>query len=759
MLGGPILIPRFGEGGKQPWYNGKDQTFFFFSYEGLRLRQPTFAITDVPALSARQAAPVSIRPFLNAFPLPTGAPRTNNFAEFAVGFSNPLSFDATSVRVDHHVNDKLILFGRYNHSPSESIQRGVLSGSLNNLDRLRIKTQTLTGGATLLLNAKTIAELRANYSHNADAREFSLDSFGGAAPPADSILFPAFASSEDANLSFTLFGGRSTAFRVGRNLKNLQRQLNFVNSLSLVNGSHEFKLGADFRRLSPSLGPRVYGQTVTFLTGVNGALTGRASSVNVQSQTGPVLPIFLNFSFYGQDNWKLSKRLSVTYGLRYEINPPPSEANDKDPATLLQIDDPHTFALAPPGQPLWHTTYNNFAPRIGINFQLSQSPGRETVVRGGYGIFYDLGSGVGGDAFLNYPYSGLRTLANVIFPLLSAADAAPPSLGLPITKFFVFDPELKLPYTHQWNLATEQSLGKNQTISVSYVGALGRRLLRQELLAGSLLSGNPLFTTFSQVSLVRNTASSDYHALQVRFQRRLTNNFQALSYYTYSHSIDTASNDSSQFGPTLVLNTSRDRASSDFDIRHTFNVALTYDLPTPDIGKFGKSVLGNWTIDTIIAARSATPVDVTSTRDAGFGTIALRPDLIQGVPLYLSDTNVGGGKRFNRAAFRIPTELRQGTLGRNVLRGFPMFQTDLGFGRRFKLSEAFNLEFKTEFFNLFNHPNFGDPIGNLNNTAGFGTSIQMYSKSLGSGGTLGGLNPLYQVGGSRSVQFSLRAGF
>jgi hypothetical protein len=119
VLGGPILIPRFGEGGKQPWYNGKDRTFFFFSYEGLRLRQPTFAITDVPALSARQAAPLSIQPFLNAFPRPTGAPRTNNFAEFAAGFSNPSSFDATSLRIDHNINEKVMLFGRYNNSPSE----------------------------------------------------------------------------------------------------------------------------------------------------------------------------------------------------------------------------------------------------------------------------------------------------------------------------------------------------------------------------------------------------------------------------------------------------------------------------------------------------------------------------------------------------------------------------------------------------------------------------------------------------------------
>ncbi len=758
VLGGPLLLPRFGEDGRQPWYNGRGRMFFFFSYEGLRLRQPLFAITDVPALSARQAAPAGIQPFLNAFPRPTGPARANNFAEFAAGFSNPSSFDATSLRIDHHVNEKLILFARYNNSPSESVQRGILSTSLNTLDRLSVKTQTLTAGATVLLSPSMVAELRANYSHNFADKSSELDSFGGATVPADAVLFPSFASSADSTFTFRLVGGTSVALTSGRGLKNLQRQLNLVNSLSVVSGSHDLKFGFDFRRLSPSLGPRVYSQSVTFFTGVNGALSGRASSVNIQSQIGPVLPIYLNFSIYGQDNWKLTRRLSLTYGLRYEINPPPSEANDRHPATLLQIDDPKTFALAPSGRPLWKTTYNNFAPRVGVHFQLSGEPGREAALRGGYGIFYDLGSGVGGQAFINFPYTGLRTLSNVLFPLTSASDMAPPAVGFPLLQLFAFDHNLKLPYTHQWNLAIEQSLGKNQTVSASYVAAVGRRLLREEVFAGAILSGNPLFSAFSTVPVTRNAATSDYHSFQLKFQRRLTKNVQALSHYTWSHSIDTASNESTQFAPAVILDPNRDRGSSDFDVRHSFNAAVAYDLPTPRIGSFGKSILGGWTIETIVAGRSATPVDVTTFRDVGFGGILLRPDLVEGVPLYLNDNNVAGGMRFNPAAFRTTTQPRQGTLGRNVLRGFRFFQTDLGLARRFDLTDALKLEFKAEFFNLFNHPNFGDPIGSLTDSR-FGTSFRMFGRGLGTGGTLGGLNPLYQVGGPRSVQLSLKLRF
>lgn len=759
VLGGPLFIPRFGEGGKELWYNGKDRTFFFFSYEGLRLRQPSFAITQVPSLNARQAAPAGIRPYLNAFPRPTGPALTNNFAEFAAGFSNPSSFDATSLRIDHHVSPTLILFGRYNNSPSESLQRGVLSTSLNNLDFLRLKTQTLTGGATMVLSSGAVNELRANYSHNSAIRSFSLDSFGGATVPDDSILFPAFASSNESSLTFTLSGGRSSQLRVGRNLENLQRQVNIVDNLAVVRGAHNFKFGVDFRRLSPSIAPRLYGQLVA-VAGVNGALQGRATSVNVQSQTGPVVPIYLNFSFFGQDNWRIKRRLTLTYGLRYEINPPPSEASGKEPATLVQIDDPRTFALAAPGQPLWKTTYNNFAPRFGVHFQLSQTPGRETALRGGYGIFYDLGTGVGGQAFISFPFSGLRRLANITFPLVSAADVSAPPIGtLPIVQLDTADPDLKLPYTHQWNVAVEQSLGKNQTISASYVAALGRRLLRQAQFAGAILSGNPIFSSLTRVFITSNGATSDYHSLQVSFQRRLTNRLQALSYYNWSHSIDTASSESAQFGPTLILDPNRDRGAADFDIRHSFNLALTYDLPTARIGKLGRAIFGDWTVDTIVAAHSGTPVDVTTFRDIGFGFITLRPDLIQGVPLYLDDPNVAGGRRFNPAAFKVPTQPRQGTLGRNVLRGFSLYQVDLGLGRNFKVSDALSFEFKAEFFNLFNHPNFGDPNGDFDSLATFGQSQRMYGRSLGSGGTLGGLNPLYQVGGPRSVQMSLKMRF
>lgn len=325
------------------------------------------------------------------------------------------------------------------------------------------------------------------------------------------------------------------------------------------------------------------------------------------------------------------------------------------------------------------------------------------------------------------------------------------------------DPDLKLPYTYQWNGTIEQSLGGNQTLSASYVGAVGRRLIRGE----TIRNPNPNFTN---VSVARNTATSDYHALQLQFQRRLSRGVQAVASYTWSHSIDNASGDSNQTTstPSGRIDPQFDRGASDFDIRQAATGAVTYNLPTPDLGSVPNAILHNWSVDTIFTARSATPINVIYGRDLGFGSFSFRPDLVAGIPLYINDPLVGGGRRLNTNAFAAPTIARQGTLERNALRGFPIYQIDLALRRQFKFTETFNLQLKAEFFNIFNHPNFADPNGSLGSfSAGqlirsgtFGVSTSMLGRSLGSGGgAAAGFNPLYQVGGPRSIQLSLKINF
>ena len=172
-------MPRFGEGGRAV-SERKDRTFFFFSYEGLRLRLPNTGITSVPSLAARNNAPAAIQPLLNAFPRPNGPDLGNNLASFNSTFSNPSSLDATSLRIDHTVSPKLTLFGRYNHSPSESSIRG--SGrSLSTIGNSNYETRTLTGGV-VWLSGSASNDLRVNYSRNSGESVFFQDNFGGAVP-------------------------------------------------------------------------------------------------------------------------------------------------------------------------------------------------------------------------------------------------------------------------------------------------------------------------------------------------------------------------------------------------------------------------------------------------------------------------------------------------------------------------------------------------------------------------------------------------
>ena len=795
VLGGPVLLPRFGEGGRQPWFNGKNSTFFFVSYEGLRLRLPQSRGADVPSLAARQAAPDAVKPILSAYPLPNGPNRIgtngqpNGLAVFNASFSNPSNLDTTSVRIDHTPNTRLTFFGRYNYSTSSITERGQggVSGlTVNNLAHFAVTTETLTGGATFSFTPNINSELRLNYSRNTGRSFFELDDFGGATIPPNSLFFPAGTSPERDIWNLFLIGGSNVQLQIGTNAENLQRQFNAVGNLSVVADAHQLKFGVDYRRLSPVVQPQNYLQFVQFNSlGTPGAITQPAGSMlsgsipfaQIQSSPGARFPLFTNLSLYGQDNWRMTRRLSLTYGLRWELNLPPTENSGHPPATLIGLDNPATATLAPPGTPLWNTSYTNFAPRFGVVYQLVQKPGRETVLRGGAGIFYDLGYGSIVNAFGNaYPYGTTKQLFGVTFPL-SAANAAPATA--PTLNFLhVFEPDIKTPRTYQWNFSVEQSLGKDQTLTASYVAALGRELLRQDTLFGPPNGTlNPAVfppgPPTAQVFVTRNTATSDYHAFQAQFQRRLARGLQALASYTWAHSIDIASNDSVNLNtPAARIDPRTDRGSSDFDVRHAFSSAVTYDIAPLLKDPIGKSIFRNWSVDALFTARSATPVNITrSITLPGIGSVIGRPDLIEGIPLYIDDPSAPGGRRFNNARvtipgnpnpqigpFRTPFPLRQGNFGRNVLRGFPVYQLDLGVRRQFNFSDQVNLQFKTEFFNIFNYPNFGDPVGTLASTT-FGLSTAMLGRSLGNGGTLGGFNPLYQIGGPRSIQFSLRLGF
>jgi hypothetical protein len=352
-----------------------------------------------------------------------------------------------------------------------------------------------------------------------------------------------------------------------------------------------------------------------------------------------------------------------------------------------------------------------------------------------------------------FPYVQQKTITDTSFPLTAANAAQPPFTTMPPVSYLaVVDPDHVLPRTYEWNAALEKTLGKSDVVTVTYVGAAGRKLMRQDI----YYAPNPSFT--GEFDLMRNDADSSYNALQMQFRHRVTHGLQTLFSYTWAHAIDDASSDAYYLN-VPPGDSSSERASSDYDIRQTFSGAISYNIPAPGNGMW-KAIFGNWSTDSIIYVRTAPPVNVVTGSDpfAGFlsgASSVQRPNLVPGVPLWIGDPNVAGGREINPAAFSIPSGPVQGDLGRNALRGFDATEVDLTLRRQFQLWERLALQARADFFNIFNHPNFGSPINYLSSPQ-FGQSTQMLGTSLGSGGANSGLNPLYQVGGPRSVQMALK---
>ena len=809
---GPVILPHFGTGGSPVW-RGKDKTFFFFSYEGQRflLPQPTLTAV-VPSLSARQNAPnEAARAILNAFVLPNGpeildtAGRPTGGAQFTASYSNPNSSDAYSVRLDHNFNQKYTVFGRYNRAPSFTQSR--TTGNLSNYSRFVQNTETLTLGGTQVFTSQIVNEVRLNGSRQ-DGQWFSeFDGFGGGQLPPESIFIPVEWQKTQHRFGFTILNiaGASgiTGFpstTIGDVAQNQTRSINFVDNLSYSRGSHQLKFGADYRWYSPVQASNDLILTTQF----NGISDGTTTTSNVYN--GIASSFFYsrsiqyalttpNFSAYAQDTWKVTPRLTLTYGTRWEVNPAASGRTGKKPFTLtappdLSVLDQSSLQLAPEGTPYYKTSYAKFAPRVGVAYQLMTKAGRELMLRAGWGMFYDLGQGQFGR--VSWPYTFTQILQNVRIPTQNSSiqfptvnfTLGPANRATPI----VAVPGYTLPRTYQWNLTLEQSLGKKQSISVAYVAAAGRKLQRTIglFLANiNTTTGQPLFpnyyysSRYSQVTVVSNESYSDYHSMQVQFTRRLARGLQGLANYTWSHSTDDSSSDSSISAPGFIIPPKVNHGPSNFDVRHAFSAAFTYELPGPKWNAVSQALLRNWSLNGIFFARTGLPYDVGLTESFAVGGTSSfrRLNVNPGVPVYLDDPTAPGGRRLNVAAFSPPpfalsTQppiFTQGTLGRNALRGPGAWQFDLGVHRRFNLTERTNLEFRYESFNVLNHPNFNIPnfrSFSLNSTTGaitispnFGRSTTTLGRGLGGGSNTGGFNPLFQSGGPRSMQFALRLQF
>jgi hypothetical protein len=739
----PLRQNDFGGtlGGPVPRTN----TFFFFSYEGLRLRLPQTSTADIYTLAARQAVAPAFQPILNALPIPNGPVDSDGItAPLTAAYSDPTSLNAYSLRLDHSIGQRIKLFARYSHAPSTQSTRQF------NFSPVSVSTadsDSVTAGATISISPTKMNDFRANWSRQVDNNYSYLDNFGGAIPPPDSALFPPAYNSKSSHFVFV---ADNNEIDTGQGGFLTQRQWNLVDTFSVTSGTHQLKFGFDFRRLTPTDGQENY--TDLIIGSYPQLQNGIASDITTFANS-TIAVAMNNFSLFAQDTWRASPRLTLSYGLRWEINTPPVSTTPGSPLYAVNgIFNSQPFGLAPAGTPLWHTGYTNFAPRMGAAFQLSPS----TMLRGGFGLFYDLGYGGGVSGTIsNFPYNrqGAGT-SDTPFNLSNPAFQPPPFTLVPgpgTPYISAIDPNLRLPLTYQWNVALERAFGANQSLSATYVGSFGDQLLREDTVQ------EPVKACCLLVFSTHNAGWSHYNAVQLQYQRRMSRGLQALVSYSFAKSMDTESTDvgGGAYVPQLsYASPAYDYGPSDFDVRHTFSAALSYQVPNTDVGgRIGRALMRGWAVDSIVRWNSALPFTVYAYAPSPIPQLTyVRPNIVPGQPFYVP-YNQPGGRILNINAFSYPTDA-PGDLPRNYFRGFPISQTDLAVSRRFIVTERLNFYLRAEYFNVFNHPMFGPPeFPYIYLGSGMGQITQTLNESLG------GQNVLYSIGGPRSGQLTIKLQF
>jgi hypothetical protein len=776
-IGGPLSLPHFGEGGPGLAYNGKNKTFFFFSYEGLRQRQG-LTISGVTVPTDAQRAGVTDPVILKLLPLiPRANVGSNGFAGSATA---PVNLDQGTLDISHNIGTKDRLHFYY---ALQRDQRGepILQG--NSVpgfgDTRESRRQIFTFNEEHVFSSSLVNEARFGFnrihiSFTPNAQLNPLD-FGIKDGVTEPIGLPQMAvTGTGLNL------GGPAGFPQGRS------DTTYVvsDTLNYLRGNHSIKFGGEARRFfnnntNKDTGTFTFANMSAFLAGTANAFAvtlGDVSSAIAQGALG----VFV------QDNYKLRPNLTLELGFRWDWLMSPTERYDRFvdfvPETVSLVQVNHGVA------PVYHTNWKNFHPRLG--FAWDPFKDGKTSVRGAYAILADqpVTNLVSPNAS-NPPFATAVALpANTTTLLSNATTTAVPGATISPTSS---DPEFDNAYVQSWNLNVQREVGKGLGVSVGYFGSKGTHLrlsrnLNQTFLNAALNPVRP-FPALSASSPIKpgvpllnitfreGTGNSNYNALWVTANKRLGRGLQFNASYTFSKSIDY--NSQSSQGVTLQdsYNLLGDRGLSDFDARHRFVVSGLYELPFK-----GNQFKEGWQLSLITQLQTGNPVTLlagnagpitglttlTTNANSLTGLATLRPDIAG--PITISQTaaatGIGvqyfpnvvcdprpGGQCPSGSAVILPvafvsgkTIYHFGSMGRNVVIGPGFNNSDISLIKRTKIGENKLIEFRWEVFDVFNHANFGQP----------GRTAQVGSSTFGV--ITNTRFPTGDSGSSRQMQFALK---
>jgi hypothetical protein len=803
--GGPVIIPKL--------YNGKDKTFWFFSYEGLRLHQATNQIASVPTtqmrtgdlsqLSAAIYDPVSTRPdpakpgaylrtpfpnnliptnridpvakfFLDPswIPLPNVGGVSNNLAQ---EISVPTDYNQFTTKIDQHFGSSNILMGRYSQTREADGSVGPYHGFNQYDPGANPKTPTSYNSVldwTHIFGPRDLLDARftfsrahtlfstPNYGNTDYTTQLGIQGFG----PGVSDIYPSY-----PQVSISGYTGLPQGFL----LNYISNDFEYSANYTMVRGRHTFKMGETFREWQQNLTTSGQGSGSFSFTG---AYTNNPQN---PSQSGLALADFMLGTpasgsryippgwfyqrirsqwAYFNDDWKVTSKLTVNLGVRYEINWPTTEKNGQF-ATFdtsarngrgaivvpdqKSVSPPYLQRSVPLSWPVYsqvavfadqvglspkylrNVGYSHFAPRAGIAYQLDS----KTVIRTGYGLFYVPLDGNRESEFESAPFlvreSGI--LNDPLLPTHTTQTLFP--LGSSFSQFasiFGHDPNAaNFGYSQQWNISVQRQLPGAFSFDIAYVGTKGTKLQTSRAInaplpgPGAVQARRP-FPDFGVIAWNEQSANSTYNSLQAKLERRFYKGLSLLTSFTWSRNIDDDSDDSE--GYYDPYNTRFNRGPSSFDIPLNFTAGVVYELPwLQHSSGLTRALAGGWTLGSIISLHDGLPYTPAYSGDPSNTGTSSRADVVPGCDATLSSPTPQ--RWFNTNCFVAPPGppvYRRGNAGRNILRGDAYKNFDISLFKNFAFTETRRIQLRFEGFNVFNQHSFGFPNATVNSPS-YGT--------------------------------------